>query len=228
MTEATTRGGADRAAARRARMVAAMRRSITERGYAATSLDHVIAEVGGSRRNIYAAFEGKAGLMRAVVEEVVAEIAAAGDLAAGDARDPRDWLVRVGTAFTARILDPEVVAILRELVAAGGVGPEDAAALWAAGPDRFRAALARWLGERCEEGLLAVPDVDAAALILPEMMRGGLLTERLVGRRDAVDAGTVAFHVERAVDLFLAGALPRPEPEPETEPDPDAAGAPPP
>ncbi|MEM7567310.1 MAG: TetR/AcrR family transcriptional regulator, partial [Pseudomonadota bacterium] len=163
-----------------------MRRSITERGYAATSLDHIIAEVGGSRRNIYVEFGDKAGLMAAVVAEVVSDIASAGELPSDSARDPRDWLVRVGIDFTRRILDPEVVAILRELVSSGGVAPGDARMLWEVGPDRFRTGLARWLTERHDAGDLDVPDITQAAATLPEMMRGVFLTELLIGRRTAI------------------------------------------
>ena len=201
---------------RRMRMVAAMRRAVIARGYAATSLDHVIHEVGGSRRTIYAEFGGKAGLMSAVVEEVVSDVAAAVDLFYDPSAGPRAWLVRVGTQFTRRILSPDAVAVLREVVAMG-VGPDEARAFWAAGPDRLRASLADWLRARDAEGVLHVPDPEAAADILPEMMRGPLLVERLAGLRGATDAAAITRQVEAAVDLFLAGAWPRAD-DPATPP----------
>lgn len=198
-------------AARRDALIAAARRSFVERGFDGTSLDAIIAEVGGSRRNIYAEFGGKEGLLRAVIERIISEIAEGPARPAEAGGDPRDWLVAVGTAFVREMLDPEVIAVFRQLIGSGGASGEDAEALWRAGPQRFRGMLSDWLAGQHEAGRLHVPDPDLAAMLLPEMLRASYQIEILVGRRGTVPDAEVAAHVERVVDFFLAAAAPQGE-----------------
>ena len=194
----------------RRRLLAAARRSFVARGYGGTSLDAIIDEVGGSRRNIYTEFGGKDGLLRAVMREIIEEIAAEAEtLAATVADEPREWLVAVGLPFVRRVLDPESIAVLRQLIAVGAPD-EEIATLWRAGPERFRATLATWLRAQHASGRLRVPDPDAAAAMLPEMLRGGLHLELLLGRRQAVPEDELRRQVERAVALFLAALEPPP------------------
>ena len=196
-------------AARRDALIAAARRSFVEHGFEGTSLDAIIAEVGGSRRNIYAEFGGKEGLLRAVVERIISEIAEGAARPAEAADDPRDWLLQVGTAFVREMLAPEVIAVFRQLIASGGAGRTEAEALWRAGPERFRGMLSDWLAVQHAAGRLHVPDQDLAAMLLPEMLRASYQIEILVGRRGDVPDAEVAGHVERVVDFFLAAAAPR-------------------
>ena len=196
-------------AARREALIAAARRSFVERGVEGTSLDDVIAEVGGSRRNIYAAFGGKTGLLRAVIERIIAEIAETAEMPAGDGAEPREWLVEVGTAFVRQMLDPELVAVFRRFIASGGAEGEEAERLWRAGPARFHAGLARWLRAQSEAGRLHVPDPGFSATMLPEMLRGSLQMELLMGRRAAVPDAEIRRQVTAAVEMFLRAHTPR-------------------
>ena len=188
-------------------MIAAMRRSMVLRGYAATSLDHIIAEVGGSRRNIYAAFGDKAGLLRAVIETVVGEIVE--ESFAGSGTTPRAFLFDMGVRFVTRMLDPEVIELFRVLTTEDAAHEASGDRLWSAGPDRFRNLLGDWLQARVAEGSLDVPDIDFAAAVLPEMMRGSLQLELLAGRKSSVTPEDIARQVERAVDLFLRATTTR-------------------
>ena len=194
---------------RRQEMISAARRAFVARGADETSLDEVIAEVGGSRRNVYAAFGGKAGLIAAVVEEILGEVVDAGAAFSSPEADdlaPRDVLIGVGLKVVGELMRPDVVAVLREMVVLGGSGGE-AERFWQNGPDRLRDALRAWLVRQHDANRLFVPDPDAVAATLPDMMRGPLLLERLTGRREAVTEVEIRRQVERAVDLFLAGAL---------------------
>jgi hypothetical protein len=60
-----------------------------------------------------------------------------------------------------------------------------------------------------ETGRLCVPDPVAAARLLPEMFRGSLMIEMLVGRRTSVTDEEIDTQVGGAVDLFVGGTLPR-------------------
>ncbi len=191
--------------ARRDALIGAARRSFVDLGFEGTSLDAIIAEVGGSRRNIYAEFGGKEGLLRAVMHEIIGEIAASADRPPAEDAQPRDWLLDVGLAFTRMMLRADVVAVFRQVIAIGGTSSEEVDRLWEHGPERMRAALARWLVEQDRAGTLRVPDPDFAARMLPEMLRGSLQIELLLGRRSVVPDDEVQEHVEASIDFFLAG-----------------------
>lgn len=197
--------GASRDVPRRDAILAAARRVFAEKGYEAASLTEIVAEAGGSRRNVYAAFGGKRGLFEAAAEAVVAHAAASAGRPEADPADPEAWLTDTGRRFARAMLDPETMAILREMIATGA--PSDH--LWRAGPGRLRAALADWLRERDADGSLHVPDPEAAAAILPEMLKAPLQMEVLSGRREPPSTEEIDAHVDAAVALFLNGMRPR-------------------
>ena len=84
-----TTGGA-RAASRRAALIASARKHFVQKGFEATSLDDLIADAGGSRRNIYDLFGGKEGILSAVIEQIIGEIAQSAEIPSGTDTEPRD------------------------------------------------------------------------------------------------------------------------------------------
>lgn len=196
--------GADR----RNALVASARKHFVQKGFEATSLDDLIADAGGSRRNIYGLFGGKEGILRAVIEEIVAEIAQTAEMPDASGDDPRAWLIEVGTAFAKLMLSADIVAVFRQFIATGGSEAAVAEQLWQAGPDRFRRALADWLRVQNETGRLNVKDPDFASIMLPEMFRGSFQIEILIGRRTHVSEEEIRAQVEAATDLFLAASAP--------------------
>lgn len=123
------------------------------------------------------------------------------------ATGPREVLVTFGTRIVAEMLRPDVVAVIRGVIASTDA-PEAARRFWAVGPGQLRRGMRAWLALGHAAGRLHVPDPDAASRLLPEMMRGGLLLEVLLGARETVRADKIRRQVEAAVDLFLATARP--------------------
>ena len=200
---------------RRRRMVKAARRIFVEKGYEATSLDDIIAEVGGSRRNVYSDFGGKRDLLDAVVEQIIDEIAGTADLPDDQATSPRAWLIAVSTDYVGLMLSPGVISVIRQFTASGGADAEQAGRLWRSGPVRFRDRIEAWLHRQNRLGVLDVPDPGLVARILPEMMRGSFLVELLIGHRREVTAAELRDHVVRTVDFLLPLLGPRPAVAPE-------------
>ncbi len=196
-------------APRRDALIAAARRAFVLHGVAGTSLDDVIAEAGGSRRNIYNLFGGKDGLVEAVVESILNDTAKIAEAPPRPDLTPRDWLIAVGEAFTRRMLDPDIVAVLRHFIASGGATFEAAERLWQIGPARFQRALAKWLEIQHKEGRLYVPDIDAAAALLPTMLRANFQVEMLMGRKSVITEEEIQSNVVRAVEFFLAATKAR-------------------
>lgn len=72
---------AERKAAMRARILAAARRLFADQGYAATTLQQVVAAAGTSIGNCYFYFPNKEALLLAVADELIAEVSQAIDAA---------------------------------------------------------------------------------------------------------------------------------------------------
>ena len=110
--------------ARPSEIVAAALASFAERGYAATKLEDVAAAAGISKGTIYLYFPTKEHLFRAVVEQAVLPNveAAEGDLAAhtGSSAD----LLRMLAQRFLRLLDSNLTAVPKLVVAESGNFPE--------------------------------------------------------------------------------------------------------
>ena len=110
--------------ARPSEIVAAALASFAERGYAATKLEDVAAVAGISKGTIYLYFPTKEHLFRAVVEQAVLPNveAAEGDLAAhtGSSAD----LLRMLAQRFLRLLDSDLTAVPKLVVAESGNFPE--------------------------------------------------------------------------------------------------------
>ena len=110
--------------ARPGEIIAAALASFAERGYAATKLEDVAAAAGISKGTIYLYFPTKEHLFRAVVEQAVLPNveAAEGDLAShtGSSAD----LLRMLAQRFLRLLDSDLTAVPKLVVAESGNFPE--------------------------------------------------------------------------------------------------------
>lgn len=96
----------------RARLIQSARRAFAAKGYAAASMDELTAEAGLTRGALYHNFGGKEGLLRAVIEQIDAEVL--GRMAAARDRAPSLWqgLLDESVAYIETALDPEVQRIM--------------------------------------------------------------------------------------------------------------------
>jgi AcrR family transcriptional regulator len=92
----------------RSKLIAAARKAFTAKGYAASSMDELTADVGLTRGALYHNFGDKRGLLGAVVAEVDGEMAARAQRAGAKAGDGWKALLAEGTAYIGMALDPEV------------------------------------------------------------------------------------------------------------------------
>ena len=195
---------------RRDAILRAARSAFVSKGFAAVSLDDIIRDVGGSRRNIYTLFGGKEDLFRAVVEEIIGEVVATAVVdVPDDSEDPREWLVALCRRHVGILCSEEMIAVTRQFIGFASGAPQASHELWSAGPGRFRGFLTDWLRRRHALGTLHVPDPESAAAMLPEMAKGSFQTELLFGMRSHVSSEELENHVRAAVDLFLDGLRPR-------------------
>jgi AcrR family transcriptional regulator len=102
---------AERSEATRAALVAAGRDVFAERGFAETTIDHVVQRAGVTRGALYHHFASKEELFRAVYEAVEKELADRSTVAALAGRTPMSRLQRGIDAFLDACLEPAVQRI---------------------------------------------------------------------------------------------------------------------
>jgi AcrR family transcriptional regulator len=193
---------------RRRAIMDAAKALFMKQGYAATSLEQVVARSGGSLATVYQLFGNKEGLWRALVAEFTLHIGA--PLTAPSAHDDvRGALV----AMALRLIDVDCSAEtgggIRLILAEGSRNPELARGLFQAGPDAGREALAAYFREEVAAGRLDMPDVELAATHFCHLIGGDLLLRNACGALPRRDPAYDRRRVESAVDLFLNAYRPR-------------------
>lgn len=176
-----------------------------EKGYAAATLDDIIARSGGSRQTLYALFGGKQGLFEALVAERSAAIFEAFPADELNDRDPDEVLPRLGCRYLEIITTRDAMGIYRLVVAESAARKEIAELFWRAGPANARTLLGRYLARQVERGLLRIEDPAQAARHFIGMLLGTLHMECLLGLRSTPTSMEIEAHVKSVVKQFLDG-----------------------
>jgi AcrR family transcriptional regulator len=96
----------------RSKLIAAARQAFGSKGYSAASMDDFTAEAGLTRGALYYHFGDKQGLLKAVVEQIDAEMAARLLEISGSAPSLWDGVVWEWTAYIGMALEPEIQQIM--------------------------------------------------------------------------------------------------------------------
>jgi len=115
------------------------------KGFAAVSVDEIVAAAGGSKTNVYRQFGGKEGLFAEVVEHLSAEFLSPlvqldlgnTDLAAG--------LEILGRTLLRQLMKPRHIAFQRMILATSDHFPDLMARWYKVGPRQSQAIIARFL-----------------------------------------------------------------------------------
>jgi len=176
-----------------------------EQGYAATSIDAIIARLGGSKRNIYNEFGSKEGLFTALVSEASAKALAALTVEQIGNRD----LDRTLMEFSRRLLDiymsSRLIGVLRTVTAEASRFPELARAFYETGPGRASARLTEVLEAARARGEIDVPDCRMAADHFVGMVRDNLHLQVLLGLRAPPNLEEAENLITSVVSTFLDG-----------------------
>ncbi len=201
----TNVGADERAAA----IAAVASRLFLQHGYEGVSLEKIIAESGGSYRDLYSAFGGKEGLFETVLKRLCTEILAPMKKAlaspALEALSLEEALTQVGHVVLTAILKPEAIAFHRLMVSEAPRVPEVARFFFSPGPDSANAILGSFLAKRALEKVFALEDPHAAAAIFLDGLINNLQLKVLTGGR--VSPSEVTLRVRHVVRLFLYGVL---------------------
>lgn len=102
---------------RRHAIVEAARTLFIEQGYERTTLGHIVERAGGSLATVYKLFGNKDGLLEAVVFEKSSSGEAMIREAVAQGGSPVAILHRISDGFGGHFLDPDVVALVRIVIA---------------------------------------------------------------------------------------------------------------
>ncbi len=177
-------------------------------GYEAVSLDTLIAQVGGSRRNIYEHFGGKEGLFIEVVKRLCAELQRPLLALEIDRKTARLALREFGLKVLEIALRPRVLALHRLMIGEGRRFPAVAQAIWHSGHDAATHTLARWIERRQGTELRRdIPAAELAAQFINLVLTSPQLRALVGMLRRPLKPAELSRIVDEAVDMFLEGAM---------------------
>jgi TetR/AcrR family transcriptional regulator, mexJK operon transcriptional repressor len=206
-------GGRDSRTAAKRRVIAKAATVVFVRdGYVATSMDEVAAVAGVSKQTVYKHFGSKEQLFLAVIHgainTVLDEIFAILASSFPESEDLEGDLLRLGRSLLTRVLDPEVMAVRRLVIAEVGRFPQLGKAWYESGPAALAAALAKSLQRLAERGELVIHDPVLAASDFNWLVVSKPQNMVLFGVVDAFTAAEVEGFVASAVSIFLAAYRP--------------------
>lgn len=180
-----------------------------EQGYGATCIDCIIERIGGSKRDIYAQFGNKEGILDALVKQTSQTLMDTLDAAEESSADLRETLRRFGRKLLGMYAIQGTFNVYHTVVAEALRFPDLAQTFYDHGPARTTAKLAKILDDAKSRGEINITSGDSAAALFVGMFRGDLHFQIVLGRRLPPDEKEIDQIVTTAVDIFLNGTRPR-------------------
>src|SRR5450755_2751105 len=146
------------------------RHEFAANGYAATSMEAVARRAGVSTKTLYRLVPNKAALFEAMVTERIDRFASVVKLRGCRGRDIETALTDALIVFAELILDGEVIALQRVILAESDKFPEAAETFYHKAIRRTEDTLAGWLTAQAARGLIEIGDATAAASMLLGML----------------------------------------------------------
>ena len=197
---------------RTAEVTRAACRLFLRHGFGGVSLEMIVAETGGSYREIYNEFGGKEALFQKVMKQMCTEILSPVRQALTgpelEALPLREALTLLGGSMLKALLAPQGLAFHRLMVSEAPRFPELARDFYRSGPTNAYASVAAFLSVRAQQERLSLEDFDAAAATFVDGLVSRLQLKALTGSR--VSQSDIENHVRQVVRIFLDGAVRRP------------------
>ncbi|MCL1127500.1 TetR/AcrR family transcriptional regulator [Shewanella surugensis] len=187
------------------KIIAAARELFTQYGFKTTSLDMIIKKTGGSRRNIYTYFDGRDGLIRAVLESIAEDVLRTFESLPPDDTPAKVWLTVLGETYLKTMTRYDVVGMFRQLIALSDEDHNIGKLAFSKGPEVLAKRVEGYLRYKCVCGNLKIDDARAAAYIFIEMIKGEFVLKALMTHSAALEEDQISEHVGVVVKMFLKG-----------------------
>jgi len=206
----TPNGHDRRHAARSEEIVTAATEVFFEKGYGRTSMDDIIAKVGGSKRTLYSHFPGKDALFVAIVRKISGQ--ALSGFQPQLEGDFGTTLREMGTHYLEILLKPQTISLFRAMVSEAPHFPHLAKTFFENGPHRISSHFSEFFKLHNAKGVYRIANPELAARQFLGMMRGDLhlavvLTAKSPTKRE------IAQTIDDAIETLMKCSVERVEPK---------------
>jgi AcrR family transcriptional regulator len=189
--------------AKREQLLAIASERFLARGFAAVSVDEIVAAASQSKTNVYSWFGGKNGLFVATVDML---LNAMHDPLAGNefASLPlKQGLRKLADTLLKIVLSRDALALHRLIVAEAPAFPDIGRAWLAAGPQRTYSFCSAFIESHQKEGRLLNVDPRKASIFFHDMLTGDVERRMLAGTLTSLRRADRDQLVDSCVDFFL-------------------------
>lgn len=201
----TPRRGRSKSEQKREQIIAAASAMFIEQGYESCSMEEIARLAGVSKQTLYSHFGSKEVLFSTAVEVACGQYSVW-----NEQTQQKDWAEQLEAFclwFSALLLSPEAIGVVRACAADGGRS-EVATLFWQAGPTLVRQQLRHFLSQQQELGNLQFDDIDTACCQLIALLHGESYTRRLLGLDDNTGAREQQHYAKACAKMFLAAYRP--------------------
>jgi len=191
----------------RAILLEAARKEFASSGFAASSMESVARRAGVSTKTLYRLIPTKAALFEATVSDRMERFVSGVRFRACDGSDIEGALREALVICGELILDPEVLALQRTILAESEKFPEIAETFYRNAMQRTVATLANWLKVQHQRGLIAVADPHETAGVLLGMLVFQPQRDVHFGHKPPLTQAQIEQRARDCAALFLRGAL---------------------
>jgi AcrR family transcriptional regulator len=189
----------------RAVILEAARHQFATSGFAATSMESVARRAGVSTKTLYRLIPDKQALFEATVTDRLDRFVSAVSLRACEGGDIEAALPEALLACADLVLDPEVIALQRMILADSDKFPDIPEMFYIKAMRRSVAALAEWLLVQQKRGLIILDDVEAAAGMLLGMLVFQPQRDVMFGHKRPPARSELELRAKTCSALFLRG-----------------------
>lgn len=190
---------------RRTAIVAAAFAVLMERGYAGASTLEIARRAKVSKRELYAEFGSKSGILEALIASTSAQMQAPLTVASAVDRDGlATALTDYGSAALTELTSPPVVAINRLATAEAGRSADLGKILDQRGRESNRRALIAVMAQAQAAGVLRAGDAELMAGQFFSLLMGDLQLRLMLGVAKRPSARELKRRAERATEAVLA------------------------
>jgi len=189
----------------RAVILEAARQAFAASGFASTSIENVARRAGVSTKTLYRLVPDKKALFEATVTDRLDRFVSTVSLRACEGGDIEAALPDALVACADLVLDPEVIALQRLILADSDKFPDIAETFYNKAMLRSVAALAEWLLVQQKRGLIALDEVEAAAGMLLGMLVFQPQRDVMFGHKPPPKRSELERRAKTCSALFLRG-----------------------
>jgi AcrR family transcriptional regulator len=183
----------------------AARHQFAAQGFAATSMENVARRAGVSTKTLYRLVPDKQALFEATVTDRLDRFVSVVSLRACEGGDIEAALPDALLACADLVLDPEVIALQRMILADSDKFPDISEMFYIKAMRRSVAALAEWLLVQQKRGLIIFDDVEAAAGMLLGMLVFQPQRDVMFGHKPPLSRSALELRAKSCSALFLRG-----------------------